>query len=224
MKVSIINEYKDKYKAYLLENDPPNSFYFEIIDNWQANWNNEAKDLSKVYHASLQSKISKRLWGGSVNSPKSLMMLLLEREEEFMRATFRDLFNESLDIGLRLDRFGFHTDQVFRPLQGKDTRHVSHLHNDRTILCLYLALQYPEKYCLFDYPTFNKMMTKFESRNTPTKVEVERYYKSCQGIKNLLMKDEELVSILKTKYALPEDQELGLMMMSLFMEFVAQAD
>ncbi|MEM9549237.1 MAG: hypothetical protein AAGA77_24845 [Bacteroidota bacterium] len=222
MKVSLINEFKDKFKTYLTEGgDSSNAFYFEIIHNWQNHWNIEGKALHKIYDASLQSKISARLWGGSVNSPKSMMMILLQREEEFMRATFRDLFKEALDLGLRLDRFGFHTDQVFKPLQSEDKRHVSHLHHDREILCLYLSLEYPDRYCLFNYPAFQKMMQLFESRNIPTKVEVERYYKSCRGIKNLLMKDEEFVELFKDRYQLDADYSMGLMIMSVFMEFIA---
>ena len=225
MKVSLINAYKDKYKTFLINKDnPSNGFYLDIAANWKANWNTEGKDLSKIYESSLQSKVSARLWGGSVNSPKSMMILLLEKEEEFMRSTFRDLFNETLDIGLRLDRFGFHTDQVFRPFQGKNPKYISHFHHDREILCLYLALEYPEKYCLFDYPVFHKMMVKFESRNIPTKVEVERYYKSCRGIQNLLLRDEEFIVVFKNAFGIPQEDTIGLMLMSLFMEFVAEAN
>ena len=65
------------------------------------------------------------------------------------------------------------------------------------------------------------MMEIFESRNIPTKVEVERYYKSCRGIKNLLCKDTEFVDLIKEKYNLDPEDELGLMIMSSFMEFVA---
>ncbi len=224
MKVALINEFKDKFKSFLSgKDDFRNAFYFEVIKTWKANWNIEGKNLSEIYNKSLQSNVSARLWGGSVNSPKSMMIILLEKEEEFMRSTFRDLFNETLDIGLRLDRFGFHTDQVFRPLQSKDPKHVSHFHNDREILCLYLALEYPDKYCLFDYPIFLKMMERFESRNIPTKVEVERYYKSCRGIKNLLVKDEELNGLIRDKFNLNSEDETGLMLMSVFMEFVANA-
>jgi len=223
MKVAIINNYKDRFKSYLSGRDHfENAFYFEVIRNWKQNWNIEGKNLSKIYDDSLQSSVSARLWGGSVNSPKSMMVRLLEREEEFMRSTFRDLFKEHLDVGLRLDRFGFHTDQVFRPMQGKDPKLVSHFHHDREILCLYLALEYPAQYCLFDYPAFSKMMERFESRNIPTKVEVERYYKSCRGIKNLLSKDEDFVELVKEKFQLVNDDELGLMIMSIFMEFVAK--
>ncbi|MDF1696827.1 MAG: hypothetical protein P1U56_13380 [Saprospiraceae bacterium] len=224
MKVAIINSYKEKFKAFLSQQSvPENSFYFEIIDNWKKHWNLEGKNLSTIYDSSLQSKTSARLWGGSVNSPKSIIKVLLENEEEFMRATLRDLFNESLDLGLRLDRFGYHTDQVFRPIQSKKPKYVSHFHHDREILCLYLALEYPSQYCLFDYPTFFKMMTIFESRNIPTKTETERYYKSCRGIKNLLVKDEEFVSLFKQAYHLKEEDQIGLMLMSIFMEFVSES-
>ncbi len=225
MKVALINAYKDKFKSFLSSSDNiPNAFYFEIISNWKSNWNIEGKELSKIYDTSLQSKVSARLWGGSVNSPKSMMIRLMVQEEEFLRATFRDLFNENLDVGLRLDRFGFHTDQVFRPLQSKDPKFISHFHNDREILCLYLALEFPDRYCLFNYPIFLKMMERFESRNIPSKVEVERYYKSCRGIKNLLVKDEDFVTLVRHKYKLGLDYEVGLMLMSVFMEFVANTN
>ena len=220
MKVALINEYKDKFKAYLNDNEHlENRFYFEIIQNWKANWNGEAKDLSQVYDSSLQSKVSGRLWGGSTNSPKSMMITLLEKNEDFMRATFRDLFNEKLDLGLRLDRFGYHADQILQPMMGKNPKLSTHFHNDRSILCLYLALEYPDLYCLFDYPSFQKMMDKFESRNTPTKVEVERYYKSCKGIFKLITKDEELVELMKARTG---TEQIELMLMSIFMEFVAE--
>ena len=222
MKVTLINEYKDKFKSTISgHTDISNTFYFDIIQNWQDNWKIEGRGLAEIYDSSLQSKVSARLWGGSVNSPKSMMIQLIKEDEDFMRSTFRDLFNENLDLGLRLDRFGFHTDQVFRPMQGKDPKLVSHFHNDRSILCLYLALEYPDRYCLFDFPSFHKMMIKFESRNIPTKVEVERYYKSCRGIKNLILKDEEFAAVFCKKYGLDSSQEIGLMLMSVFMEFVA---
>jgi len=220
LKVSIINAHKEKFINFLNKSDfIENRFYFELISNWEENWNVEASNLSIVYDTSLQSSVSGRLWGGSTNSAKSMMILLLEKDEDFMRTTFRDLFKENLDLGLRLDRFGYHTDQVFNPIQSKNPKHISHYHSDREILCFYLAMEYPELYCLFDFTSFHKMMVAFESRNIPTKVEVERYYKSCRGIFNLLKKDEKMIEAMKKFDASPDHH---LIWMSIFMEFVAQ--
>ena len=220
MKVNLINDYKDRFKESLKTTDYlENAFYFEIIENWKANWNIEGKGFSEIYDASLQSKVSGRHWGGSKNSPKSMMITLINQNEDFMRPCFRDLFNETLDLGLRLDRFGYHADQILRPMMGRNPKLSTHFHNDRSILCLYLALEYPDRYCLFDYPKFYKMMEKFESRNVPTKVEVERYYKSCRGIFKLITKDEELVDLLQK---VAKQEKIELMLMSIFMEFVAE--
>lgn len=218
MKVAVINEYKEKFKEYLRSSDIDHAFYFEIIANWQECWKSEATDFAAVYDASLQSEISGRLWGGSTNSAKSMMLVLIREHPDFIRDCFRDLFNETLDLGLRLDRFGYHADQILRPMMGKNPKLSTHHHNDREILCLYLALQYPKLYCLFDYQSFLSMMTKFESRNIPQIVEVERYYKSCRGIYNLIIKDGELIQIVQEKIGI---ESLDLMLMSLFMEFVA---
>jgi hypothetical protein len=220
MKVNLINEYKDRFKEILKSADHlEHAFYFHIIENWKANWNIEGKDFSNIYEASLQSKVSGRLWGGSRNSAKSMMITLINQNEDFMRPCFRDLFNETLDLGLRLDRFGYHADQILGPMMGKNPKLSTHFHNDRSILCLYLALEYPDRYCLFDYPTFYIMMEKFESRNIPTKVEVERYYKSCRGIFKLITRDEEFVNLIKK---LAKQEKIELMLMSIFMEFVAE--
>ena len=219
MKVILINEYKDKFKSYLRSKDYlENGFYFDLIHNWKENWNNEGAGLSKIYDASLQSDVSGRIWGGSTNSAKSMMIALIDQNDEFMRACFRDLFNENLDLGLRLDRFGYHANQILQPMMGKNPKLSTHFHDDRAILCLYLALEYPELYCLFDYQSFISMMEKFESRNIPTIVEVERYYKSCRGIFKLITKDDELVDLMKS---ITKQEEIKLMLMSIFMEYVA---
>jgi len=220
MKVALINEYKERFKVHLSSAGTiGNLFYLDVIDNWQRTWNVEAKDLHDIYDRSLQSKVSARLWGGTTNSPKSMMIRLLQEDEPFMRSTFRDLFNEKLDIGLRLDRFGYHADQVFRPLLTRRTQLSTHHHDDREILCLYLALQYPSKYCLFDYPSFSNMMNVLESRNIPTVVEVERYYKSCRAIYNLIVKDESLVALLKS---ITGRDHIDMILMSYFMEYIAK--
>ena len=219
MKVSLINEYKDKFLGWL-EISPKidNAFYYEVMDNWAQHWDIEALDFSAIYDKSLQSKTSARLWGGSINSPKSSMIELIYTDKEFIRSTFRDLFNENLDIGLRLDRFAYHADQVLSILKSKSNKIVGHGHQDHTVPCVYLALRYPDTYCLYDYPSFHKMMMRLESVNIPSQHEIDRYFKSCRGIYNLLQKDDKVNELMRKR--IPHFKP-SMMMMSLYMEFVA---
>ncbi|MEE9438056.1 MAG: hypothetical protein V3V14_03585 [Saprospiraceae bacterium] len=222
MKVHLINNYKDKFKDYLQSADTiDNAFYFEIIENWQKNWNIEALDLLSTYDKSLKSVYSARLWGGSHNSAKTILLQLIETDKEFIRIAFKDLFSDHRDLGLRLDRFSYHCQQIFKILHSKNKKLTHHFHNDRGILCLYLALEYPEKYALWNYPAFSVMMNKIESNTIPTQSEVDRYYKSCNGICKLISKDEELLLALQKHIPKVDITKPNMMIMSLFMEFVA---
>ncbi len=220
MKVVLIEEWKERFMESLAKKKHiENAFYFEVVRHWQNHWNVEAKCLYQVYDQSLQSKKSTRLWGGTANSPKERMKFLLEQNENFMRAAFRDLFDEKKDLGLRLKRFSYHCQQVFIPLQKSNPKLIDHLHNQKEILCLYLSLEYPHLYCLWNYKAFCTMMHAIGSTNIPKEYETLRYYKSCRGIRNLLVKDQEFNGLLEN---LTDGmyQKGDLMVMALYMEFI----
>ena len=76
---------------------------------------------------------------------------------------------------------------------GKNPKLSTHFHNDRSILCLYLALEYPDRYCLFDYPAFLKVNELLMVQNPPSRFEADRFFKITKVWKNFLMKDEEII-------------------------------
>jgi len=103
-------------------------------------------------------------------------------------------------------------------LHAKNVNLPDHFHHDRNILCLYLGLEYPELYCLFEYDKFQSMMQRIGSVNIPQKVEIERYFKSCKGIHKLIQKDDELVTFLNQHTHNNADK---LWTMNLFMDYVS---
>lgn len=224
MKVERIQHYTKLWTEDLRAIDHlDNAFYLDVVDHWQAHWDIDDIDFGAMYNRSLESSKSARLWGGNTNSPKSMMLAMIGVQKEYMRTTFRDLFREDLDLGLRLDRMAYHADQVLAEIQRKDRRVSTHYHHDRRYPCLYLALEMPDMYCLWDYPRFDRMMQLLESRNIPLEVEVERYYKSCRAINKLMRKDGDLMSELRRLTAREEDQ-IGLMMINLFMEYLSSQE
>ena len=195
MKVDKINAYKEVFRNHLQITQSYNELYkYECLQNFEAHWDLSALDLKTMYDNSLQSKLSGRLWGGSQNSAKEVMLLFLDMDKEFVRSMFRDLYNEDKDLGMRINRFVFHCDQMLEQLQAKQPKWTTHFHGEAEV-ALYLAFANPQRYPLFNYAPFAIMMQRLEVKSVPESYELERYFKLCKGLYTLLKRDEELVEL-----------------------------
>lgn len=192
MKVDRINHYKEGFIQLLInEKAKINMDKYQFLESFSENWDIETLDFKEMMDASFESAISGRLWGGSKDSMKSEMLRMIEVDKEFVRVSFHNLFQEGKDLGLRLDRFLHHLDELYRSIKKKDLKAIHHEHK-RSNAVLYLVGAFPEAYCLHEYSTFHTMMEKLESRNIPQEVEIERYYKSMRAIYKILTKDPQV--------------------------------
>lgn len=195
MKVDSINAYKEEFREHLRITQDYNELYkYESLANFSKHWDLSALDLGAMYERSFHSDLSARLWGGSQNSAKSMMLQFIEKDKEFVRSMFRDLFNESKDLAMRINRFKLHCDELLGELQSAGKQDSHHFHTDEEVF-LYLAFNAPETYPLFQYAHFNIMMNRLENRNVPEEWEVDRYYKLCKGLYTLLSRDGDLVQM-----------------------------
>lgn len=197
MKVDKINAYKEVFKEHLRITQQYNELYkYECLQHFKAHWDLSALDLRTMYDQSFQSQISQRLWGGSTNSAKELMLLFIEMDKEFVRSMFRDLFNENKDLSMRINRFQFHCTQLLEQLQQTQPKWITHFHAEPEV-ALYLSFDNPQQYPLFSYGPFSIMMQRVGAKSIPESFELDRYFKLCKGIYTLITKDEELVALHK---------------------------
>jgi len=195
MKVTKIDAYKEVFKKHLDITQSYNELYkYECLKNFTDNWDLSALDLGSMYDKSFTSTISGRLWGGSTNSAKELMLKFIELDKEFVRSMFRDLYNEDKDLGMRINRFKFHCDQLLEQLQVKEKQWNNHFHDDAEV-ALYLAFQYPQVYNLFDYAPFAIVMQRLEIKDLPEAYQTERYMKLSKALYTMISKDEELLEL-----------------------------
>lgn len=195
MKVDKINAYKEVFKEHLRITQQYKELYkYECLNNFCQNWNLSDLDLKTTYDQSLQSSISGRLWGGSTNSAKEVMLQFIEMDKEFVRSMFRDLYNEGKDLSMRINRFQFHCDQLLEKLKESRPKLIDHLHGEEEV-ALYLSFNDPIVYPLFSYGPFAIMMQRLEVKSIPEKYELDRYFKLCKGIFSLLKRDEELMDL-----------------------------
>jgi hypothetical protein len=151
---------------------------YEIQHHWTQNWNLEDIRLNETYDFSLQSTISNRLWRTSDYDPKDMMIKFLNFDKEMVRVMFRDLFNESKPIDLRIQRFSYHCDEIFAELRrSQPTKKLRSHYHDHPMISLYLFLNNPSKYLYFEEDNFVQGMLKLGARNVSKPVGIESYYK-----------------------------------------------
>lgn len=195
MKLAKIEEQAGKFKNWLKElEDNPHIYKYENLINFRRNWDIEALDFYNMFDASFKSRISNTLWGGSVNSAKSVMLRFIESNPEYVRSMFRDLYNENKDLSLRINRFSLHCDEMMDQLPKNKTKPVEHRHNPK-ILSVYLSFNDPQLYTIVDYPAFQSMMNRLENLQVPMEFEMERIFKLSRALHKTLCRDAELVDL-----------------------------
>lgn len=188
-----IKLYSDSFSKRQLDEDV--ILFQEVQNGFSDNWDLTDDNLYKTFDESLTSKISNRLWINDNYYPKERMLQFIKLEPEQVKFMFQDLMKESKDLTGRVGRFIFLCDELLKYLKKTDELADDHYHNNRKAVALYLALAYPDKYCLFDYPKFYNMLTQLKAPNIPTEFEIDRYFKGCRTIAQFIYKDERIQEV-----------------------------
>ncbi len=203
MNLKKLQHYIAEYRKFLRRSrDYDGAFVWESQQIWQQTFDLDAADFSKNYATSLQNSYSKRLWKGDNYLPKEMMLKFSQMQPEFVRHMFKDLLNENKEITGRVGRFVFHSDELLKEYKEKNPRsnENNHFHDDDFhIVSLYLSFQYPDKYAIYEFNDFRKMLVKLGSTKIPEVNDFSRYAKVANTLYKLLSKDEDLMKFHKKR-------------------------
>ncbi len=197
MKLTKIQEAVGIFKDYLTsERAYHNLHIYEGIQNFQENWNLGSDELSRMYLNSTENTTSLRLWRRNDAHPRDIMSAFFHYDPVYTKFMFKDLFNEDLDIASRLDRFTFHSDELFKALEIHfiDGPYNSHFH-DKRIASIYLAYHKPSNYLFYDWDVFAEFLPFLEVSEPATYEDPERYYKVSKVLYNFLCKDKDIPTL-----------------------------
>ncbi len=198
MNVQLINECKEAFSKhlqslFLQQNGKEITYKWDVISNWKEHFDLDYRVLYESLDKALCSDYSRSLWEGEKHSIKSGLLMLIKENPIFMEAAFQNLFDENKDISMRFNRFLFHCDELLETIHKRDDRINTHF-QDAHAVSLYLSLEYPEKYCLFQYDLFHSFMEKIGSRNIPVEQDKERFYKMLHAIYIVISKDADFMN------------------------------
>lgn len=224
MKVNLINKYKEQWKESLKAEQPEHWLYkYENLSNYRQHWDLGELDLKAMYAKSFSSEVSGRLWGGTVDSPRSIMIDFIDINKEFVRSMFRDLYSQDKDLSMRVNRFSFHCDQLLDQLQKENDKLDQHYHETPQMPFLYLCFDSPEAYPLYDYPAYKTSLQLFETTSIPEPFEIDRFYKLSKAIYTIIKKDETLVAMIKALIPESYGVELNYLILDDFFQFCMQS-
>ncbi len=200
MKLDILQKNISKFAELLKkEKGGAHLYKYHILSNFQSSWTFDTDDFSGMYDRSLQSNVTRRWWKKEKLRPKEMMLVLIGAEEQYARAAFKELFNESKSVENRIDRFGFYCDELLRMYKRAHPRSIENNHyQDSTIISLYLAGMFPENYTL--YPgrrIFNDALLALGAQTNRDKDDLPRFFKLSRLMHQYLLKDPGIVSLIE---------------------------
>ena len=195
---------------------------YEIQPNWARHWNVEDLHLAETLNLALDSQISHRLWRAQDYDSKEMIMELAKFDREGVRMIFKDLLNDSKPLDLRFQRFIFHCDQLFTEYrkQGSNQKRRSH-YQDYPMVSLYLFLNNPERYLLYDEAKYLHAMMAMRARNVSSPVSIDSYFKIGAILGKFLNENPAVQVVLSKKLG---ERNLGISksnaIVTIFMEWL----
>ena len=154
-------------------------FKGDIITHFNTHWTFDTEDFASVYKSSLRSEVTNRLWKRENYRPKEVMSRFIAMEPEYVSQAFRDLFDESKMLEVRLDRFTFYCDELLRMYKRRHREEIVNNHyHDTAIISLYLTGRYPDTYTL--YPgrkTFDRALITLGAKGSADRDDYPRFVK-----------------------------------------------
>lgn len=155
-----IEQYKATFAEHRLGKD--NEIYkWEAVKCFQDSWDIDATDFPAMLKASL-SKTS-NLLSSAQFFPRKMIEFFAEKEPETVRSMFRNLFDESRDIVVRVEEFITSSETLISKYDnGKMT------YQNPNSISTYLWLHFPDKYYIYKYSIIKDNAKKLCHLDMPT--------------------------------------------------------
>lgn len=180
-----INAYEQRFDA--ISHDE--IYKWRAVQWFQRHWNIEAVDFTAMLEKSL--KKTSNLMDSGYYYPHRMILLNAERDPEAVRAAFRALFDEELDLMDRITSF----QAVLGELTERSFPGKKSYQDDRAVM-VYLALRYPNTYYLYKSTMFKEFTRKLGYDYKPkweTGVNIIPYLNLCARLREEIIQHDSLL-------------------------------
>ncbi len=183
------------YKAYFPSHWEDESYKWEAIQHFQQHWNIDALNFGEMFKEATDKTYN--LLASGYAYPKAMIQNFAKADDEAVRKMFRDLFDESSDLTMRVEAFQSAADNLREKYDDGTWR--KHYQNTNAI-STYLWLRYPDKYYIYRYEFFRDVAVELNSEYRPKRNgSVDSLiggYQMYDEICKVICEDESLVDLI----------------------------
>lgn len=180
-----------QYRKFIDSDDYDELYKWEALQNFRDNWDIEAENFSEMLDNSLQPD-NCNLWVSRMYYPKNMLLELVNEFPEDVRAMFKKLFNENLNLEERLQSFKKEATRLLEAMGEGDKSH----YQDFRAITVYLSFRYPEKYYLYKYQMYKDFCEMTGLSPKPTRGadnNVSNYIEACKKVKTIIEEHPEVI-------------------------------
>lgn len=156
--IQIINEYKNYFPAHWEDE----KYKWQAVKHFQDNWDINAENFGEMFKKATD-KTSNLLASGYAY-PRGMILEFSKADDEATRNMFVNLFDENLDLSLRIETF-INTSEEIRAKYDNGTW-KKHYQNTNSV-STYLWLMYPDKYYIYKYELFKAVADELDDTYIP---------------------------------------------------------
>ncbi len=150
------------YKAYFPDHFNDEKYKWEAIRYFQDNWNIDAPNFGDMFKTATD-KTYNLLTSGYVY-PRGMILNFAKADDEATRQMFRNLYDESRDLGERIDDFQSAADTLRAKYDDGTWR--NHYQSTNAV-STYLWLRFPDKYYIYKYELYKNAATELSADYKP---------------------------------------------------------
>ncbi len=196
-KVKLAGVLKDYKDAFLNGGWEKEKYKWEAVKCFQDNWDAGAPDFAEMLKKSL-AKTGNLLASGA-NFPARMIVQFATSAPEEVRALFKELFDESQDVWVRIENFKNASEELRRKYFAGAKQHFQY----ENAITTYLWLRFPDKYYIYKNSEAKKVAYELNYGYKFTRGHYEEnireFNKFYDEIAAELAKDRELVDMMKNK-------------------------
>ena len=203
MNLAAIHDQIDRFNQYLrtqkhCEIDWLYDKQVKLADHKRLTIENIEQWLSLIF----QSNQTQRYWKSESNRSAELMNAMIQFDADMVSTAFNDLFDENRDLEGRIDRFKFYMDEIIQRMRRNNRKFLeSWHHQDNSIISFYLMMQYPTLYTYYTRTLHEKIVESFGAKPLEKAENPVRFQKMGKTIHQIMLKNEMLVDLHKTRFS-----------------------
>lgn len=194
--INSLNGYLSSYIKDFDDNWKKEEYKWEAIRTFQQNWDTNAAAFPEMLERALGK--TGNLLAASNYYPRKMIIDLAKSNTEEVRSMFKELFDESLGLSLRIKQFGKKAEALL-------TNKSFQTYQKENAITTYLWLRFPDKYYIYKFKEANQVSQSLGSSLEIKKgqglgtINVRRAFSLYNAIRDVAANNEEIKALLSQK-------------------------